>query len=66
MEVFKSNVSFCNIYPNFPKTFFIHEMSKNKADTWKEYLVDTQNGNLKLKSTIKLTQNFLQFLNGQG
>ena len=34
MEIFKSNGSFCNFYPNLPKTFFTHKMSKNKVHTW--------------------------------
>ena len=33
MENFKSNGSFCNFYPNLPKTSFIHKMKKNKAHT---------------------------------
>ena len=64
IEIFKSNRSFCNFYPNLPKTFFIHKMSKNKAHTWNEHLLNTWNGNLQGKSIIlcflpKLTQNFL-------
>ena len=33
MEIFKSNRSFCNFYPNLPKTSFKHKMSKNKLHT---------------------------------
>ena len=47
-------------------------MSKNKAYTWNEHLLSTQNGNLQVKSVIlqvvsltKLTQNLLQFQNKQ-
>ena len=31
MEIFKYNGSFCNFYPNLPKTFFINKMIKSKA-----------------------------------
>ena len=45
MEIFKSNGSFCSSYLYLPKTFLIHKMSKNKANTWNEHLLNTCNGN---------------------
>ena len=50
--IFNSNTSFYNFYPNLPKISFIHKMSKNKAYTWNEHLLSTQNGNLQVKSAI--------------
>ena len=70
MKILKANESFCNFYPNLPKTSFIHKMSKNKAQTRNEQLLN----NPKWKSAsiidhlvilLKLTQNFLQFQNEQ-
>ena len=52
MELFKSNRSFCNFYPNLPKTSFVHKMSKSKAYTWNEHLLNNRNGNMQVKSTI--------------
>ena len=52
MTVFNSNESIYNIYPNLPKISFIHKMSKNKAYTWNEHLLSTQNENLQEKSVI--------------
>ena len=52
MEFFKSNRSLCNFYPDLPKTSFIHKMSKNKAHTWIQDLINTRNTNLQVKSTI--------------
>ena len=64
METFKSNRSFCNFYPNLPKTSYIHKMNKNKAQASYKYL------KLKFASKInyflilhKLAQNILQFQN---
>ena len=61
METFKSNRSFCNFYPNLPKTSYIHKMNKNKAQAYLK---------LKFASKInyflilhKLAQNILQFQN---
>ena len=31
MEIFDSNGSIYNFYPNLPKISFVHKMSKNKA-----------------------------------
>ena len=52
MEIFKPNESFCNSYPNLPKTSFMPRMSKNKAYDLNEHLLNTRNGNLQVKSTI--------------
>ena len=52
MEIFNSNGSFYNFYPNLLKISIIHKMSKNKAFTWNEHLLSTQNGNLQVKSAI--------------
>ena len=38
MEIFKSNGSFCDFYPNSLKIFFVHKMIKNKAYTWNKHL----------------------------
>ena len=45
-------------------------MNKNKAYTWNEHLLSTENGNLQVKSAIllslpKLTTNLLQLQNEQ-
>ena len=47
MEIFTSNGPFCKFYPNFPTTSFIHKMTKNKAHTRIEYLLNTPNENCK-------------------
>ena len=52
MAIFNSNGSFHSFYPNLPKISIIHKMSKNKAFTWNEHLLSTQNGNLQVKSAI--------------
>ena len=52
MEIFKSNGSFCNFYLNLPKTSFIHKMTKNKAHTWNEHILNNRIGNLQVKSTF--------------
>ena len=52
MAIFNSNGSFYNFYPNLPKISIIHKMSKNKAFTWNEHLLITQNGKLYVKSAI--------------
>ena len=52
MAIFNSNESIYNFYLNLTKTCFIYKMSKNKAYTWNEHLLSTQNGNLQVKSTI--------------
>ena len=54
MTIFNSNGSFYNFYPNLPKISIIHKMSKNKAFTWNEHLLSTQNGNLQVKSAVML------------
>ena len=41
MEFFKSNGFFDNLYPDLLKTFFILKMSKNKAHTRNENLLNT-------------------------
>ena len=45
-DIFNSNGSFYNFYPNLPKNSIIHKMIKNKAFAWKEHLLSTQDGNL--------------------
>ena len=35
-----------------PKISFIHKMSKNKAYTWNEHLLSTQDENLQVKLAI--------------
>ena len=52
MAILNSNGSIYNFYPNLPKISFIRKMSKNKAYTWNEHLLSTQNGNLQVKSVI--------------
>ena len=52
MAIFNSNGSFYNFYPNFHKVSIIHKMSKNKAFSWNEHLLSTQNGNLQVKLAI--------------
>ena len=52
MAIFDSNGSSYNFYPNFPKISFIHKMSKNKAYTWNEHLLSTQDENLQVKLAI--------------
>ena len=52
MVILNSNGSFYNFYPNFPKISLTHKMSNNKAFTWNEHLLSTQNSNLQLKSVI--------------
>ena len=52
MEIFKSNGSFCNFYLNLPKTSFIHKMTKSKAHTWNEHILNNRIGNLQVKSTF--------------
>ena len=52
MAIFNSNGSFYNFYPNLHKIFITNKMSKNKAFTWNEHLLSTQNGNLQVKSAI--------------
>ena len=52
MEIFNSNGSFYNFYPNLLKIPIIPKMNKNKAFIWNEHLLSTQNGNLQVKSAI--------------
>ena len=52
MAIFNSNGSIYNFYPNLPKISFILKMSKNKAYTWNEHLLNTQTGNLLVKLAI--------------
>ena len=52
MAIFNSNGSIYNFYPNLPNIFFINKMSKNKANTWNEHFLSTQNGNLQAKLAI--------------
>ena len=39
------------IFTQIAQNSFIHKISKNKAHTWKEHLLNTWNGNLQMKST---------------
>ena len=53
-----------------PKISSIHKLSKNKAFTWNEHFLSTQNGNFTSEinhfvSLNKLTKNLLQFQNKQ-
>ena len=48
--IFNPNGWFYNFYANLLK--IIYKMSKNKAFTWNEHLLSTQNGNLQVKSAI--------------
>ena len=61
MEIVKPNGSFFNFYQTLPKTFFILQMSKNKAQIWNEHLLNSQNSEtllpLKIPSYEKLTKN---------
>ena len=52
MAISNSNGSFYDFYRNLPKISIIHKMSENKAFTWNEHLLSTQNGNLQVKSAI--------------
>ena len=52
MAIFNSNGWFYNFCSNLPKISVIHKMSKNKAFTWNEHLLCTQNGNLQVKSAV--------------
>ena len=52
MEIFKSNGSLCNLYPDLLKTSFTRKMNKNKAIILNEHLLNAQNGNLQVKLTI--------------
>ena len=52
MAIFNSNGSFYNFYANLPKISMTHKLSKNKAFTWNEHPLSTQNGNLEVKSAI--------------
>ena len=52
MAIFNSNGSIYSFYLNLPKIPFSHKMSKNKAYTWNEHFLSTQNGNLQVKSAI--------------
>ena len=66
MAIFNSNGSIYNFYSNLAKISFLHKMSKNKAYTWNEHLLSTQNGYLEVKSAIfKFTRIYpkLQFQN---
>ena len=45
-DIFNSPGSFYNFYPNFLK---LHKMSKNKAFTWNEHHLRSQNGNSEVK-----------------
>ena len=47
LEISIVNVSFCNFYPNLPKTSFKYKISKNKAHNWIEHLLNTRNENCK-------------------
>ena len=50
--IFNSNGSSYNFYANLLKISIIHKMSNNKAFTWNEHLLSTQNENLQVKSVI--------------
>ena len=71
--IFKMNKmeSFCNFYPNLPKTSFTHKISKIEVHTWNKHLLNTQNGNFGANEIDhfvilpKLAQHVLQFKNKQ-